>query len=112
MIRRSTVARWKETAMARNMHGVDADNATVQAIAKDACVHAGFVAAMIEYYSDVDGWRMDGHVVTLEQAIVQNAMVGAMAYNEQDDDEDEEQTAKMRRWIVRKARMGINAFGL
>jgi len=98
--------------MARNMHGVDADNATVQAIAKDAGVHAGFVTAMIEYYSDTDGWNMDGHTVDVDKAIVQNAMVGAMAYDEQDDDDDNEQTALMRRWIVRKARMGINAFGM
>lgn len=98
--------------MARNMHGVDQDNATVQAIANDAGVHAGFVAAMIEYYSDVDGWEMDGHVIEQDKAIVQNAMVGAMAYDEQDDDEDNEQTRSMRRWIVRKARMGINAFGM
>lgn len=104
--------RWKGTAMARNMHGVDADNATVKAIADDACVSAEFVAAMIEYYSDVDGWEMDGHVTDVDKAIVQNAMVGAMAYNEQDDDADEEQTRNMRRWIVRKARMGIRFAGI
>lgn len=98
--------------MARNMHGVDEDNATVKAIAHDALVHAGFVAAMIEYYSDVDGWRMDVTGTDLEQAIIHNAMVGAMAYDEQDDDADIEQTRKMRLWIVRKARMAVHAFGM
>lgn len=99
--------------MARNMHGVDADNATVKAIAKDACVHPEFVSAMIEYYSDVDGWDMEGGVAaTQEQAIIHNAIIGAMAYDEQDDDEDIDQTRKMRRWIARKADMGINAFGM
>lgn len=99
--------------MARNMHGVDADNATVKMVARDAMVTPEFVAAMIEYYSDVDGWDMEGGVAaTQEQAIVHNAMVGAMAYDEQDDDEDMEQTRNMRRWIVRKARNGIRAYGM
>lgn len=99
----------KETAMARNMHGVDQDNATVKEIAAQSGAHPGFVVAMIEYYSDGEGWEMDGHVTSVDKAIVQNAMVGALAYDEQDDDDDNEQTAMMRRWVLRKARNGFDA---
>lgn len=86
--------------MARNMHGVDQDNGTVQQIARESGVHAGFVVAMIEFYSDaVKGDPLvDNEGESRDQSIRVAAMVGAFGYNEQDDDDDIRQTELLRTW--------------
>lgn len=86
----------------RNMHGVDQDNGVVRLIAGEAKVHAGFVAAMIEYYTDevADDERYALVGANAARGIVLSAMFGAFRYNEQDDDADEEQTQNMRMWVA------------
>lgn len=100
--------------MARNMFGVDQDNETVQRIASESGAYAGFVVAMIEFYSDGPlnngGWELDGRDGTVGGAIVRNTMVAAFAYDEQDDDEDEEQTRMLRDWAYGVAQVGIESY--
>lgn len=82
------------------MQGVDEDNATVQAIARESGASAGFVAAMIEFYSDaVAGDALvDNEGESKDQSIRVAAMVGAFGYKEQDDDDDWANTHKLRAW--------------
>lgn len=89
--------------MARNMHGVDQDHATVKAIARESGVHEGFITAMIEFYSDAvrddEIWTDDGE--TQDQSIRIAVTVAAFGYKDQDDDEDERQTRLLRQWALK-----------
>lgn len=100
--------------MARNMHGVDETHYMVRHIASESGASAGFVAAMVEYYSDGPlnngGWELDGRDGTVGGAIIRNAMVAAFAYNEQDDDDDWDNTRKLREWAYHVAQVGIKEY--
>lgn len=96
--------------MARNMHGVDETHEMIVRIANESGATAGFVAAMIEYYSEgwmvQNGWSLEDET-TRDGNIVRNAMVAAFMYQDQDDDEDIANTEHLRAWAYTVANIGI-----